>query len=220
MKNNKSYLFIGVGALLLGSFLLGIKFYKDSQKEKFSFMAQNNAETFVRKHSPRLGSPDARVYLVEFLDPECESCRQSYPLVKDLLSKYNGKVQLIVRYAAFHGNSKTAIAAVEAAKKQEKYWEALGLLFETQPQWGSHHNPQIDLIFDFLPQVGIDVKKLKADMLDEGIAKIIDQDMTDLKTLGIRGTPTFFVNGKKPGDYNFQALSSLVAQEVEAAYPQ
>ena len=218
MKNNKTYLFIGVGALLLGSFLLGIKFYKSAQKEKLSFMAQNNAETFVRDHSPRFGSEQARVYLVEFLDPECESCRQFYPLVKKLVSDYSGKVQLIVRYAAFHGNSKIAIAAVEAAKKQDKYWEALGLLFETQPQWGSHHNPQIELIFSFLPQVGVDVERLKLDMRDEGIAKIIEQDMADLRTLGVRGTPTFFVNGKKPADFSFQSLSSLVAEEVKAAY--
>lgn len=218
MKNNKTYLFIGVGALLLGSFLLGIKFYKDSQKEKFSFMAQNNAETFVREHSPRLGSKDARVYLVEFLDPECESCRQFYPMVKKLLSEYNGRVQLIVRYAAFHGNSRIAIAAVEAAKKQDKYWEALGLLFETQPMWGSHHNPQIKLIFEYLPKIGIDIEKLKIDMKDPTITKIIDQDMEDLRALGVRGTPTFFVNGKKPSDYSFHALSKLIEEEVKLTY--
>jgi protein-disulfide isomerase len=218
MKNNRTYLFVGIGALLLGSFLLGIKFYKNSQEEKFSFMAQYNAETFVREYSARLGSRDAKVYLVEFLDPECESCRQFYPLVKNIISKYRDRVQLIVRYAAFHGNSKIAIAAVEAARKQGKYWEALGLLFETQPKWGSHHKPQIELIFDYLPRVGIDVVKLKADMKDSNIVNIIEQDMTDLRALGIRGTPTFFVNGKKPADYSFEALSSLVAQEVKAAY--
>jgi len=218
MKKNNTYLFIGVGALLLGSFLLAMKFYKSAQRDKFSFMAQNNAETFVRQHSPRLGNRDALVYLVEFLDPECESCRQFYPIVKKLISEYNGKVQLVVRYAAFHGNSKEAIAAVEAAKKQGKYWEALSLLFETQPQWGDHHNPQIELIYDFLPKVGIDVAQLKVDMRDEAISKIIETDMADLKSLGIRGTPTFFVNGKKPKDYSFNALSELLAQEVESAY--
>lgn len=215
---NKSYLFIGVGALLLGVFLLGVKFYKKSQQETSSFLAQNNAELFIRDHSPRLGSRDAKVFLVEFLDPECESCRQFYPRVKQILKKYEGKVQLIVRYAAFHGNSKIAIAALEAAKKQNKYWESLGLLFETQPQWGSHHNPQINLIFDYLPKVGVNIMKLKEDMKDSSIQDLIAKDMSDLRALGVRGTPTFFVNGKKPENYGIQALINLVDSEVKSFY--
>ena len=89
-----------------------------------------------------------------------------YPHVKNLIKEYEGKVQLVVRYAPFHGNSKIAVAALEAAKKQNLYWESLGLLFERQPEWGSHHHPRIDLIFDFLPSIGIDVNQLKLDMRD------------------------------------------------------
>ncbi len=215
---NKTYLFIGAAALLLGSFLLGIKFYKDAENKKSSFLAQSNSELFIRDYSPRLGSQEAKVFLVEFLDPECESCRQYYPRVKELLKTYEGKVQLIIRYAAFHGNSKVAIAAVEAAKKQDKYWESLELLFQTQPQWGSHHNPQINLIFEFLPRVGVDVDKLKVDMKDRSIQDIIAQDMSDLKAVGVKGTPTFFVNGKKPANYSLQSLVDLIEAEVALAY--
>ena len=139
--------------------------------------------------------------------------------MKEILAKYDGKVQLVVRYAAFHGNSKTVIRALEATKKQDKYWQSLERLFATQPQWGSHHNPQVDLIYQFLNSIDVDIAKLKNDMKDPALNKIIEQDSADLKALGVRGTPTFFVNGKTPSEYNFGALQELLAQEVGKAYP-
>src|SRR5690606_28131327 len=119
---------------------------------------------FVREYSPRFGSENAKVILTEFLDPECESCRAFYPVVKSLLSEFGDKVQLVVRYAPFHQNSRVAIKALEAARFQGKYWESLELLFFHQPQWGDHHNPRPELIFEFLSQLGLNMEQLKSDM--------------------------------------------------------
>ena len=217
--SNKVYFYIGATALILGLFLLGTKVYKDSQQEKLSFIADQNAEVFVRDYSPRYGNKDAKIYLIEFLDPECESCRAFYPHVKELINEYDGKLQLVVRYAPFHGNSKIAIAALEAARKQNKYWEALELLFKRQPEWGSHHHPRIDLIYQFLPIVGIDIKKLKQDMKDSSINEIIAQDLEDLKKLGVRATPTFFVNGRVPAGFGYAHLKELIDEEISRLYP-
>ena len=215
---NKNYLYIGTIALTLGLFLLGTKFYKDSQREVLSFLATEQQELFVRDYSPRFGNPEAKIFLTEFLDPECESCRMLYPHVKNLIKEYDGKVQLVVRYAPFHGNSQIAIAAVEAARNQNLYWEALTLLFERQPEWGSHHHPRIELIFDFLPSIGVDIDRLKLDMRSQKIAEIIKQDSEDLKMLGVRATPTFFVNGKTPKAFGFKHLKNLIDEEVKRLY--
>lgn len=217
--NSKSYFYIGSAALILALFLVGTKLYKDSKNKELSFIAQENAEVFVRDHSPRLGDKNARVFLIEFLDPECETCRKFYPYVKDLLKEFKDKVQLVVRYAPFHGNSKTAIRALEAARKQGKYWEALALLFERQPQWGSHHNPRIDLIYEFLSSIGLDMEKLREDMKDPAINEIIRQDLEDLKILKVRKTPTFFVNGKHLSRFGLAYLREMLALEVKKAYP-
>lgn len=216
--SDKNIFYIGATALILGCFLLGIKLYNDSQAKKLSFLAAEQAELFIRDHSPRYGSPDAKVFLIEFLDPECESCRAAYPHVKQLIKDFEGKVQLIVRYAPFHGNSKEAIRALEASKAQGKYWEAMEHLFKTQPRWGSHHNPRIDLIYEFLSDVGVDVVKLKEDMKNPDFDKIIEQDSADLKALGVRKTPTFFVNGRSPSEFSLKALRRLVQEEVDKAY--
>ena len=216
--NNKTYFYIGTTALVLAFFIIGASLYKDSQEKELSFLAEQNAELFIREYSPRYGNPDAKVYLIEFLDPECESCRAFYPHIKSLLSEFKDKVQLVVRYAPFHGNSKEAIRALEASKKQGKYWEAVEHLFAKQPLWGSHHHPKIELIYEFLPEVGVDVSKLKEDMKNPEYDKIIQQDLEDLRALGVRGTPTFFVNGKSPEKFSFDSLRKLVKDEVEKAY--
>jgi protein-disulfide isomerase len=112
------------------------------------------------------------------------------------MSDYEGKIQLIMRYAPFHGNSIFVIKILEAARKQDKYWEALEILYHHQPEWGSHHHPRPELVWNYLPRMNIDIEKLKADMNDPSIQKIIEQDQKDGQALNVRGTPTFFVNGK------------------------
>jgi protein-disulfide isomerase len=215
---DKVYLYIGSTALLLGLFLLGAKFYKDARKQEFSFLAKKDASIFVRDYSPRYGSKEAKVYLTEFLDPECESCRALYPMVKNLLKEFEGKVQLVVRYAPFHGNSKVAISALEAARMQGKYWETLELLFHYQPAWGDHHNPRPELIFELLKKSGLDMDSLLKDIKHPKIAKIIEQDAADLKILNVRMTPTFFVNGKPLEKFGIDHLRSLIHAEVEKTY--
>ena len=215
---NKKILFAGSAIILLGLFVFGAKFYKNYENKRIGFLAEENASLFIRDHSPQYGDDDAKVYLIEFLDPECESCRAFYPQVKALLKEFDGKVKLIVRYAAFHRNSKFAIRALEASRKQGKYWEALELLFKRQPSWGDHHNPQPELIFTILPGIGVDIDKLKADMKDPKLDEIIIQDASDLRQLKVRGTPTFFVNGKPLDRFGIEALREAIQREVTKAY--
>ena len=194
MKNNKKLVVISVVAFVL-IFFGATKAYKSYEARRLGFLAKDNAELFVRKHSPTFGEADSKIYLIEFLDPECESCRSFYPKIKRLMKEYKGKVKLVVRYAPFHHNSKFAIQILEASRKQGKYWETLELLFNYQSEWGSHHNPRPELIWDYLPEVGLNIEQIKNDMNDPKINELIQQDIEDGKKLGVRRTPTFFVNG-------------------------
>lgn len=212
---NKNLLFVITGVVLLALFAVGANFYKNYESKRLGFLAQENASLFIRDYSPQYGNPKAKIYLIEFLDPECESCRAFYPQVKSLLKEFDGKVKLIVRYAAFHKNSKFIIKALEATRKQGKYWESLELLFRYQPHWGNHQNPQPNLIFQFLPEVGVDIVKLKSDMNDPKFDEIIAQDAKDLRELNIRGTPTFFVNGK-PVKFGMDYLRAAIELEINS----
>jgi len=216
--NKKLIALIGVMAFLVIAFFVGSSIYKKSEEDRLGFLAQENANLFAPDYAPVYGDVNAKVVLTEFLDPECESCRRFYPQVKALLKKYQGKVKLVVRYAAFHRNSTHAIMVLEATRKQNKYWESLGLLFDYQPGWADHHNPQPHLVFEYLKEVGVDINKLKIDMQDPAIAKIIAQDAKDMKELNVRGTPAFFVNGKALEQFGISYLNSAIEKAVNEYY--
>ena len=199
-------------------FVFGSYFYKNQQSKKLGFMSRENASTFVREYSLTLGSDDAKVYIVEFFDPACETCRDFYPFVKNLMAANQGKMKLVVRYAPFHAGSDYFVKILEAARKQGKYWETLEVMFNSQPYWASHHNPQPELIWQFLPEAGLNIEQIRNDMNDPEIAKHIEQDLADANTLNVRQTPEFFVNGKPLPSFGYDQLKALVEAEIQANY--
>lgn len=216
----KKYVIFGISCLVLvGIFVFGNIYYKAKQAEKYGFLAQENAELFVREHSQTLGSDDAKVYLIEFMDPACETCAAFSPLVKQMMDANPGKIKLVLRYAPFHQGADYFVKILEAAKKQGKYWEALDVMYKSQPYWASHHNPQPQRIWPFLQQAGFDVEQIRKDMNDPAIAKLIEQDLADAKTLNVRKTPGFFANGKPLQTFGYQQLQQLVQSEIIANYP-
>lgn len=208
----------GSTIFLILLFVLGGIVYKNQSAKRYGFMAQEKASTFVREYSPTLGSDDAKVYLVKFSDPACETCGAFHPFVKELMKHYPGKIKLVLRYAPFHDGSGDMVKILEASKKQGKFWETLSIMYETQQYWASHHDPKPQLIWKFLPQVGLDLEKLKNDINDPEIIKIIEQDLADAKTLNVRKTPGFFVNGKPLASFGYKQLQELIDSEVNLNY--
>ena len=216
----KKYAIFGASCLvLIIAFVFASSYYKGQQAEKFGFMAKENAATFVRDHSQTLGSDDAKVYLVEFMDPACETCAAFFPFVKQMMAANPGKIKLVLRYAPFHDGADYFVKIIEAAKKQGKYWETLDVLYKSQRYWASHHNPQPQKIWQFLPMAGIDIEQIKKDMRDPAIVKIIEQDLADAKTLNVQKTPGFFVNGKPLQVFGYKQLQALVQSELLINYP-
>ena len=216
---NKLIIFGLSVVVLIIAFMIGSSYYKGKQAEKFGFMAQENASTFVRDHSQTLGSDDAKVYLVEFMDPACETCAAFSSFVKQMIATNPGKIKLVLRYAPFHDGSDYFVKILEAAKKQGKYWETLNVMYKSQPYWASHSNPQPQRIWQFLPQAGVNVEQIRRDMNDPAIAKLIEQDLADAKTLNVRKTPGFFVNGRPLQTFGSKQLLQLVQSEIRANYP-
>ncbi|WP_044557294.1 DsbA family protein [Halobacteriovorax marinus] len=213
MSKNKVIVLATTVFVILG-FVSAAIFYKTHQEEQDSKAAKEKETLFIRNHSPQMGPDDAPVKLVEFMDPECESCRMFFPFVKNLMKKYEGKIQLTIRYVPFHGNSKFAIAILESARKQGKYWETLEILFKNQPAWGNHHQPRPELIWNYLPMVGLDVDQIKKDYKDPAWTKIIEQDFADARELGVRATPTFFINGMPLRSFGYQQLEDQIKENL------
>jgi len=216
----KTHIIFGISVLvLIVAFAVGSNFYKGKQTQKYGFMAQENAELFIRDHSQTLGSDDAKVFLIEFMDPACETCAAFSPFVKQMMDANPGRIKLVLRYAPFHDGADDFVKILEAAQKQGKYWETLDVMYKSQPYWASHSNPQPQRIWQFLPQAGVNVEQIRKDMNDPAIAKMIDQDLADAKTLNVRKTPGFFVNGKPLQTFGSKQLLELVQSELRANYP-
>lgn len=186
----------------------------------FAFTASNQQadaidETIlVRPDSPALGPADAPVTIVEFLDPECESCRAMFPVVKEILEQYGDRVRLVVRYFPLHNNSVLAAAATEAAGLQGKYWEMQELLFERQPEWGEQQMPQTALFVQYAQQLGLDIDQFSEDLQRVEFQERIARDQADGQTVGVNGTPTFFVNGKPVNQLSRSALIGAIEAEL------
>jgi len=216
----KTHIIFGIAVIvLIAAFMFGSSYYKGKQAEKFGFLAKENAALFIRDHSPTFGSDDAKVFLIEFMDPACETCAAFSPFVKQMMAANPGKIKLVLRYAPFHAGADYFVKILEAARKQGKYWETLDVMYKSQRFWASHSNPQPQRVWQFLPQAGVDIERIRRDMNDPAIAKLIEQDLADAKTLNVRKTPGFFANGVPLQTFGSRQLLELVHSEIRANYP-
>jgi len=201
--------------------VVGARYYRNSTSTERN-PVRANASSLIREDSPTLGAADAPVTIVEFLDPECESCRAFNPTVKKLLKEYDGKVRLVVRYMPLHPNSLTAATFTEAAGEQGKYWQAQEMLFQKQPEWGTKHGhsagPPADinaLFRKYAMELGLDIIKMDAVFAQNKYAAKLDRDKKDGQSIGVRQTPTLFVNGIKLRNLNEADLKSLIDEELK-----
>lgn len=214
------YVLVGLTCVFLVlAFIGGSAYFKKQQAEKFDFLAQKNAELFVRDHSPTLGSDDAKVFIVEFMDPACETCAAFAPFVKQIMAANPGKIKLVLRYAPFHDGADNFVKILEAARMQGKYWETLDVMFKSQGAWANHGHYQPERLWEFIPRAGVDVEQIRKDMHDPAIAKIIEQDMADVKALNVQKTPGYFVNGKPLQQFGYRQLQQLIQSELDVQYP-
>lgn len=208
----------GIAALLVTALLVAAGVYLSNQKtERAKQVAEQSrvdAAVFVRPHSRSFGPAAAKVTIVEFLDPECESCRAMFPMVKQLLASYGGRVRLVVRYMPLHPNSSYAISALEAAGEQGRFEDMLETLFLNQPRWGDHRAPKPELIPELAQQLGIEMEAFRRSLNSSAHKKVLETDLADGRSLGVTGTPTFFVNGRLLEPLGYAGLQQLIDEEL------
>ena len=209
---------VAIAVVLVASFAIAAIAYKSKTEDKTVKAIEDSPSVLARPSAKTLGPADAKVHIVEFMDPGCETCRAFHPFVKKLLADNPGKIRLSIRYLPLHQGADTMVKILEAADKQGKYWETLHLMFESQPYWASHHHPQPEKIWPLLLQIGLDTAAIRRDMEAPEIAALLEQDLTDAGALGIRKTPSFFVNGEPLRDFGYEQLLQLVNDAIATSY--
>ena len=179
---------------------------------------REQSEALLRSYSPILGPADAPVTIVEFFDPACEACRAFYPVVKDIMAEHGDAVRVAIRYTPFHGEASVeAIRVLEAARMQDVYEPVMEALLREQPRWASHGAPAPGLILQIAATAGLDPEAARTQMLAPDVVAILNQDRADVEAMGVRQTPTFFVNGRPLDPSGKAELRALVAKEVAAS---
>jgi protein-disulfide isomerase len=207
----RNTIFVLAAAMLGGVFFLAALLYTSATGGQ---ARAADPTLLVRMHSQTLGPADAKVHIVEFLDPACEACRAFYPFVKQLMAANPGKIKLTTRHVPFHRGVDSVVRVLEASKKQGKYWPTLEALLASQPQWAIHHEARIHLVWKHLEGIGLDLERLRTDMNAPEVDRNMRQDSDDAKALRVEKTPEYFVNGRQMQTFGYDQLKKLVQEEL------
>jgi protein-disulfide isomerase len=145
------------------------------------------------------GKAGAKVTLVEFGDFQCPACASYEPLVRKVLADNKDTLQIVFRHfplTQIHPNALLAAKASEAAGLQGKFWEMHDMIYDRQVDWSGAMNAR-DIFVIYATNIGLDTKKFGEDLNSKVIEEKIQAEYKEGTRLGVQGTPTFFVNGKK-----------------------
>ena len=222
--NRRSVVLI-ISAVILAVFAAAAFFYSSSQlqsphqaeapgstAQKTAAQPKQSGGQLGRSHSPVFGPVQAPVTIVEFFDPSCEACRAFHPYVKQILAENPEDVRLVLRYVLFHPGSEEVARMLEAARKQNLHEQVLEAVLEAQPGW--HDDPKVAQAWAAAERAGLNLEQARQDMHSPGVNAVLETDMQDVMAVGIRGTPTFFVNGRALSEFGPEPLRQLVSSEV------
>jgi protein-disulfide isomerase len=143
--------------------------------------------------SPSRGPDTAPVVVVEFADFECPFCQKLAPELDRMWDARKEKVRFVYKFLplSMHHHGEIAARAAIAAQMQGKFWEMHHQLFAN-----GQHLEENDLV-GYAKAIGLNIERFRADM-ESDIAKArIEADHRLADALGIKGTPTLFIDGRE-----------------------
>ena len=162
---------------------------------------------------PSLGSAEAPVTIIAFTDYQCPSCAAMHPVLEQLVKDYGNKVRLVTRDFPLsqHTEAFKAAEAAEAAREQGKYWEYIQVLLRNQSAL------TVEKLKGYATEVALDRTRFDK-ALDSGqFAESVQRDLEDGMKLGINGTPTIFINGRRVSAKGYDELKANVDAAFKAA---
>lgn len=161
-----------------------------------------------------LGSENALITIVEYADLQCPHCRETYRILKQLITEYEEKIRFVFRsfpLSTVHSQAQRAAEALEAAAAQGKFWVLYHHLYENSFDLTSKQ------YLTDLSVLGLDSSRLLADLNAEVYRTTVRECFRGGVRSGVNGTPTLFFNGRRyTGELTSQALRSVIVSLTEA----
>lgn len=217
MKN--SLPFIIIAAVLVGAFAVGMYFYNSSKTSPVT----NNKPGPTRKaepgsNPPRLrGNPNAKVVIEEFGDFQCPPCALLHPELKKVEAEYGDKLAVVFRNnpLQMHPHAYNAARAAEAAGLQGRFFEMHDLLYENQKTWEVAPDPRAEFV-NYARRLGLNVDQFQSDMVGPVVNSRVALDLRRGESLGVGGTPTLFLNGRRLS--NEEMVADALRKAINDAY--
>jgi protein-disulfide isomerase len=153
----------------------------------------------VELDAPTRGDEDAPVVMVEYADFQCPFCGKfARDIEPELVKEYveSGTLRMEWRDFPYLGQeSVNAALAARAAQEQGKFWEYHDLLYQNQGSLNSKAFSD-EKLTAFAEEVGLDAERLESDFTSGKYEQVVSRDFMEGQSKGVRGTPTFYINGK------------------------
>lgn len=161
------------------------------------------------------GSPDAPVVLVEYGDFECPYCGAAYAVLRKLEKDLADTLAVVFRQfplVSVHSHAQLAAEASEAAGAQGKFWRMHDVLFEHQDALAPAE------LVKYATALHLDLKRFAGDLSRHVFLAKIEDDMAGGLQSGVKGTPTFFINGVlHQGAFDEASLRAAILQVAAGA---
>jgi protein-disulfide isomerase len=167
------------------------------------------------KDTPVRGVAGAAVTIVEFADYECAYCQQIQPVVDKLLADYDGKIDYAFKDfpLPMHTHAQKAAEAAHCAQAQGKYWEYHDLLFASRQF-------EVSQLKDAARSLKMDSESFSKCLDSNSQADVVKAGFEEAQSLGLPGTPAFFINGRlinPNGTVSYETLRQLVDEELASS---
>ena len=164
--------------------------------------------------SPARGPQDAPVTIVMFTDLECPFCHEMHENLKTLMAESPQDIRLVFKHMplSFHPNAVPAALAALAAREQGKFWEYVDKVYAERETLSR------EALLDHAAAVGLDTEQFRNDFGSQPHIGAVEADLGLASQVGVRGTPTIFVNGQRiVGLQPIESIRALVDQQKELA---
>lgn len=210
--NKAYYIFIIFNTIILliivlfAAFLSVIFKSPDIELETFDFSKHNK---LVFDDAYRGSSPESKLTFAFFMDFKCPACVEQYPIIKNLMINHSN-VNFLFKHLINPSNEDEALAATafECAKAQGKGYTMADYLFSTQLTYSD--------LLNYAESIEINMGQFQECFSSDIVRNLIEADPIHASYLGVKGSPTIFINGIKiEGMHSYKVYEEIIIQELK-----
>ena len=200
---------------------VGIEEEKPQQKQQAPEVPQlldsGDQQEIVKNNEAVKGAEDAKVTIVEFSEYQCPFCKKyvDETYVK-IMTEYGDRIRYIFRDypLPFHQHGQATAQAARCAGEQGGYWKYHDKLFAEKDRWATQED-STEILISFSRELGLDNISFRDCLTSGKYAQAIKDDFALGQKVGVSGTPTFFINGRKlVGAQPFEKFDDLIQKEL------